>query len=425
MDVSLDWRKRARVWIVGAALGAGVIACSEDLEGGAACPALCSGQNVTVFDTTIEAVSLDTSLVGIPAFGNDGSLYLAFRGDTLDVRSVVRFDSIPSTFNKGGGDSAITRLDSAYLLLRVNAIGTKVKGPVRINLFDVDTTEADTSVAVVRTLFRPDRLIGGSTLDTNQVRDSLRVYFSNGPLLAKIAGKKRLRVGIQATSAQGVEINLGSIDGGQTPLLRFDPAPEDTAISPLSISPLSQTPSDDAHQASDFLDYIVVLKAPLPPTGPVLSVGGLPNRRAFLRFDIPARILDSSTVLRATLILTQQPNRAIDPKDTLVVVPELVRAGPEVLDLRRAAILTDPFAFDTIRVAPGDSGTRLIEMASAVRQWATVSSAALSQQRAIILRTSRQGTSAFEVLISSREAPVALRPRLRVNYARRTSFGIP
>ena len=166
-------------------------------------------------------------------------------------------------------------------------------------------------------------------------------------------------------------------------------------------------------------------KAPLPPTGPVLSVGGLPNRRAFLRFDIPARILDSSTVLRATLILTQQPNRAIDPKDTLVVVPELVRAGVEVLDLRRAAILTDPFAFDTIRVAPGDSGTRLIEMASAVRQWATVSSAALSQQRAIILRTSRQGTSAFEVLISSREAPVALRPRLRVNYARRTSFGIP
>ncbi len=425
MDVSLDWRKRSRLWLLGAALGASVLACSEDLEGGAGCPALCSGQNVTVFDTTFEAISLDTTLFGIPAFGNDGSLFLASRGDTLDVRSVIRFDSIPATFLKSGGDSAITRLDSAYLLLQVNAAGTKVKGPVRINLFDVDTADADTSLAVVQTLFRPDRLIGGSTLDTNQVRDSIRVYLSNGLLLAKIAGKKRLRLGLQVTSATGAQINLGSIDGGQSPFLRFDPAPEDTAIKAVSVSPFSQTPADQPLLAVDFLDYIVVVKSPPPRVGPLLSVGGMPNRRVFLRFNIPPRILDSATVLRATLVLTQQPNRAIDPKDSLVVVPELVRAGEDVVDLLRASTLTDPFAFDTLRIAPGDSGTREIEMAGAVRQWAAVSGSTFKQQRAIILRTTAQGVSAFDVLISSRGAPSALRPRLRVNYALRTSFGIP
>ncbi|MEO6443646.1 MAG: hypothetical protein ABIZ91_16310 [Gemmatimonadaceae bacterium] len=425
MDVSLDWRKRARRWLLGAALGASVMACTEDLEGGAACPALCSGQNVTVFDTTFEAVTLDTTLLGIPAFGNEGALLLASRGDTLDIRSVVRFDSISPTFVKGGVDSVITRLDSAYLLLQVNATGTKVRAPVRIDLFDVDTTEADTSLAVVKTLFRPDRLIGGTTLDTNQVKDSIRVYFNNAALLAKISARKRLRVGIKATSTAGVEINLGAIDGGQSPFLRFDPAPEDTVIKAITVSPLSRTPVGQVQLAADFLDYIVVFKAPAPPTGPVLSTGGMPNRRIYLRFNIPSRILDSATVLRATLILTQQPRRAVDPRDSMSVYPQVVRAGEDLLDITRSAILTDPFAFDSIRVAPGDSGIRVIEMAAAVRQWAAVSGSSFKQQQAIILRTVRQGVSAFEVSFSSMEAQPALRPRLRVNYALRTSFGIP
>src|SRR5574338_368335 len=100
MDVSLDWRKRARVVLLGLALGAGVVACGEDLESGAACPVLCPGQNLTVFDTTFDAVSFDTTVSGIPGFGTEASMYLAARGDTLDVRGVVRFDSLPSTFQK-------------------------------------------------------------------------------------------------------------------------------------------------------------------------------------------------------------------------------------------------------------------------------------------------------------------------------------
>lgn len=425
MLVLRNWRKRARPLLLGAALAAGVVACGEDLESGAACPVLCSGQNLAVFDTTFEAVTLDSTIVGIPGFGTEGQLYLAHRGDTLDVRGVVRFDTLPSTFLRALVDSAITRLDSAYLKLTVGATATRVRGPVRIDLFDVDTTEADTVNTVVQSLFRPDRLIGGASFDSAQVRDSVRIPLLNARLLAKIAAKQRLRVGIKLTSAAGAEIEFGSIEGGGSPVVRFDPAPEDTTVAPLSVFPTSATPPGNAVVSGDFLDYTIVVAAPASPTTGVITVGGIPNRRTFMRFALPSRILDSSTVLRASLILTQLPNRSINRTDTLAIYPEISLASAEVTDVTRAALLVGGFAFDSLRVAPGDSGVRVLEVASAVRQWAALQSETIPQQSALVLRSSREGTSPFELYFYSREAPAALRPRLRVSYALRTSFGIP
>lgn len=411
--------------MLAAAMVGGIVACGENLESGAACPILCSGQDLAVLDTTIDAVTFDSTVSGIPGFGTEGSLYIASRGDTLDVRAIVRFDSLPSTFSKGGGDSAITRLDSAYLALIVNATSTKVRGSVRVDLFDVDTAESDTVAAVVQSLFRPDRLIGGSTYDSAQVKDSIKVKLDNAKLLAKVVGKQRLRIGIKVSAAKGAELDIGSIEGGASPIVRFDPAPEDTAIKELGVFPVSQTPPNNTVVSGDYLDYTIVVAAPPPPVGAVLAVGGIPNKRAFMRFNVPSRILDSSTVLRATLIFTQQPNRAIDPKDTVAIVPEVSLATDDVTDVTRTALLLAGFAFDTLRAAPADSGARELDVAQAVRQWASANASAIPQQKVLVLRSTQEGTSPFEFHLSSRTAPVALRPRLRVSYALRTSFGIP
>jgi hypothetical protein len=436
MDVSLDLHRHRRVdasrrprrasaLFLFLALGWGIQACSEELDGGAACPSLCPGQNVSVLDTTFDAVALDTTIVGIPSLGAEGQLWVATRGDTLDTRAIIRFDSLTTRFTKAGADSAITVIDSAYILLRVNTTGTRRTAPVRIDVYDVDTTEADTVTAALRALFRPDRLIGGTTFDTALVKDLIKVFLDNAPLLAKITAKQRLRLGLRATSAAGVELNLGSVEGAQTAILRYDPAPADTAIKAIAVLPLSSAPTDQPQLQSDLADFSVVFAAP-PAAGPeLLSVGGLPARRAFFRFDVPSRIIDSSTVLRATLLLTQRPNRTIDPRDSLLVVPQLVVAGEEVTDLTRAAVLLSNFALDSLRIAPGDSGVLEIEIVSALRTWALSGTNALKQQRAVVLRSSREAFSPFEVLFFSRDAEPALRPRLRVSYALRTSFGIP
>ncbi|HEX4932510.1 MAG TPA: hypothetical protein VFV33_04970 [Gemmatimonadaceae bacterium] len=429
MDVLLDWRsrvnRRARSLLLFVSLGAGVVACGEDLESGAACPVLCPGQSVSVFDTTFEAVALDSTVDGIPGFGTEDALVLADRGDTLDVRAVVRFDTIPSTFLKNAGDSTINRLDSARVTFTVIDTVTRVRGSVRLDVFDVDTADADTVAAVVKSLFRQDRLIGSVTLDSAAVKDSIRIPLSNVAVLRKITAKSRLRLGVKLTTAAGGQIVLGSLDGGATPQLRFRPAPEDTSVRALTITPTSGTPASNATVAADFADYTLVFKAPAIPGGTRLSVGGIPSRRIYFRFNVPSRILDSSTVLRASLLLTQLPNRAVLARDTVAVVPEYSTAAEDLADVTRSALLTSGFTFDTLRVAPGDSGLRVLEVATAVRAWAAAQSSTIKQQNALILRSTREARSPFELHFSSREGPAALRPRLRVSYALRTSFGIP
>jgi hypothetical protein len=310
--------------------------------------------------------------------------------------------------------------------LRLPAATDKsVRAPVRIDLYDVDTTAVDdTSTAAIIALFRPDRLIGGSTLDTSQVRDSMRVYLDNAKLLAKITAKARLRIGLRITSDSAAILRLGSFDASLPTELRYDPVPSDTAIDEITVALRSDTPLSNTGLLVDLFDYTVIVKSPPAPSGAILSVGGLPVRRTFLRFDIPARILDSSTVLRATLLLTQQPNRAIDIGDSVLVLPYMVNAGEEVTDIGRAATLLSVFPVDTVRLAPGDSGLRQIEVAAAVRAWSTVNNP-FRQQRAIVLLSNDEGRGPFDAHFFSLEAPAALRPRLRVSYSLRTSFGIP
>lgn len=399
-------------------------ACSEDLDSGGGCPVLCPQQSVLVVDTVLEAVVLDTVITGNPAVGTEATLLLAARGDTLDTRVVLRFDSLPASYTVASGDTAIAAIDSAFIQLRVDVAGTRITDSVRIDLYDVDTTATDTAYTALLPLFRPDRLLGGTTFDTSAVRDSIRVFFDNARLLAKITAGARLRVGLRISSPAGAILSIGAFDGAQPAQLFYDPAPADTSVDALTVNLRSTTPSSDAQLQVDLSDYVIVSKAPPGPPPGVLSVGGLPARRTFLRFVIPSLILDSSTVLRATLLLNQVPALSADPRDSILILPQPVLAGEEVTDFARAAVLLSAIPIDTLRVAPGDSGARQLEMVAAVRQWAALGTT-FRPQRAIVLRSSVEGVGAFEATFSSTEAAQSLRPRLRISYSRTTSFGIP
>lgn len=402
-----------------------IAACNESLDTGAACPVLCPPQNVIVRDTVLDAVSLDTSLAGFPLVGTELTLFLAARGDTVDVRGVVRFDSLTATFTKNGGDSAITEIDSAGIVLLIDRPNSSYKAPVRFSLYDVDTTAADTSLVAIKALFRPDRLIGGATLDTNEIKDTTIVPFDNAKILDKILNKQRLRVGIQVESDSAVVLLAGTANNSKAALVQYDPLPSDTAVHIISVGPLSKTPVDNGELLGDLTDYQVIMKSPQAPlTSDVLTIGGMEGRRALFRFDVPSSIIDSSTVLRATLQAVQRPVRGFDETKTFTVQPQFVIAGKEVTDLSRSAYLVATLSgLDSLRVTPADSGQRLVEMVTVLRAWATAGAA--NGQRGIILRSSQEGTSPLEMQFYSTKAPPALRPKLRVSYATRTNFGIP
>jgi hypothetical protein len=159
----------------------------------------------------------------------------------------------------------------------------------------------------------------------------------------------------------------------------------------------------------------------------VLTVGGVPGRRSYLRFELPIGIVDSTSVVRATLELTQYPNRlAFRGADTMSLYPQAVVASELVTDLQTAAnLLGAPTSFrlDSLRVPPNDSGKVEIEVIGLVQVWRLTEPQAAS--RALVLRLPTEGSGQNEMYFFSTEAAEALRPRLRIVYVPRVGFGLP
>jgi len=413
--------------LLGLAVGT-LVACREDLDGTAGCPALCPEQNIVSNDTLLETfVAVDSTITGYPSLGTEALLLVASRGDTLDARAVMRFDTLTQRFSRGGVDSAIYALDSSMVIVRLDTAGTKATAPVTVELYDVDTTAVDTSTAAVLALFRPDRLIGGKTYEANELkRDTLRVPLQNDKVLGKLTGSapRRLRLGFRVQSSASAQIRIVAREGGFTNQVSYDPSP-DTLVRALVNSPASLTPTDNPTIRGDLTDYQLVAKSTGTSAGSLLGVGGLPAQRAYLRFDIPSRLVDSTTIVRATLVLTQVPNASVDANDSLTIYPHVVRAAVELTDIGRSAGILNPpnFEIDSIRVVPSSSGPRAIEIVGALRDWKTTGPKTL--QRAIVLRSSAEGASAPSALFYSSDAAPALRPRLRITYVNQVEFGIP
>jgi hypothetical protein len=420
---------RNRLW--GMALLVGVVGtlagCSEDLKGTAGCPSLCPEQNVVPRDTLLETfMAVDTTVVGYPVIGTEPFLLLASRGDTLDTRAVIRFDSLTQRFSRGGADSAIYTVDSSTVLLSLDTTGTKATAPVSIEVYDVDTTAVDTATSAALSLFRPDRLIGGRTYATAELKDTLRVPLQNDKVLGKLTGTapRRLRLGFRVRSTAPSQIRLRSRDGGGAPRLTYDASP-DTAVKALINSPSSSTPTDNPTLRNDLTDYQLVAMSPGNSAGNLLAVGGLPGQRTYLRFNVPTRLIDSATVVRATLLLTQVPTNSVDAADSLTIYPQVVRATLTLTDVVKSAGILNPPALeiDSLRFRPNESGLRSIEIVGAVRQWKAIGAASL--QRAIVLRSATEGASPSAMLFYSSKAPAAQRPRLRITYVNNVEFGVP
>jgi hypothetical protein len=165
-----------------------------------------------VRDTVLDPVALDTSLAGVPVAGNAPALLLALRPgpDSLDVRVVVRFDSLPAKFAPpAGGDSvALTAIAGTGIRFSVDTAGTRFTAPVTLEAYDVDTVGAiDTSTAVLAGLFRPDRRLGSVTLAPGAITgDTVRIPLANAAVLAKAQAGARLRVGVRVVSTADARV---------------------------------------------------------------------------------------------------------------------------------------------------------------------------------------------------------------------------
>ena len=407
--------------LVGAMAG-----CGENIEGGASCPILCPDQQVAVQDTTLEPVVLDSSVTGLPGLGEEPFLAAHTYGDTVQSAVVIRFDTLAKTYTRGVETTArdIEFVENSRIFVRLDSASTKRSADIVVEAYDVDTTAADTVTSALVPLFRASRLLGSVTIPKDTVLDTLGVPVSTVRLLQKIRAGQRLRVGLLARSAAPVSVRFSRDASGQVGTLEFDPSPDTVAL--ILQTPYSTTPTTPAILQSALADYSVVLKGTPPPPAGTLSVGGFPARRIYLRFDIPSKLLDSSTVVRATLQLTQVPSPSIRASDTVSIAPFLVGASTRVTDISRAAVIleqSDYFRGSVFRVPPNGSGVRDLEMVNVLRRWTLQK--ADEFPRAIVLRYENEGGDPHEVRFYSSEAAAALRPKLKITYVPGVQFGLP
>jgi hypothetical protein len=415
-------RLRPLAALAGLALAFG--ACDEQLNGGIGCLNLCPPQQVTMRDTTLFAVVIDSSIAGYPALGGEFQFFVAHFGDTLQTAAIFRFDSLPKFWRPDGvSDSAIVYIDTGSHLRLTIATGDTLGLATTIELYDVDLGIEDTIPEDAATAFTPDRLLSSITVPADSLRDSVLVPIDPAFILAKMNEINRLRLGVRVTQAGNPRLRVAATNSGGAAQLVFRPSP-DTAVDVIRNEPFSRAPLDP-FIANDLADYLVVLQAPPAAPPDVFRVGGLPARRVYLRFIIPPNILDSSNVVRATLFLTQRPNPfAPKPQDTVGLGHFGVVAGAAVTDLTKALFFIQRLSNrDTIRFVAADSGVRSFEMIDWVRAWRGTSP--LTTPRAMALATSTEGENALQLDFFSIEAAITERPRLRLTYIPRAEGPFP
>jgi hypothetical protein len=146
-----------------------------------------------------------------------------------------------------------------------------------------------------------------------------------------------------------------------------------------------------------------------------------------MRFDLPRHIVDSSTVVRATLTLTQYPIRSsASAQDSLGIYPFAITAGAIVTDiprLMRLVTVSTLTAVDSLRVVPADSGTRRLELVNLVRVWRNTK--VEQTQRALVLVVGEEGQNPAVAAFFSSAAPSGLKPRLQLTYVPQVTLGLP
>ena len=149
----------------------------------------------------------------------------------------------------------------------------------------------------------------------------------------------------------------------------------------------------------------------------LLAVGGAPSARSLLRFDLPARIRDSATIVRATLELTP-----VAPITGLPFDPARLLARGVLADVGAKSPVSTSIGRvpeDTLEIGATTVG---IEAVRLVELWLGSS----SRPSALILSLTPEAASfSRPVFYSTRATDPALRPRLRLSYLLSFPFETP
>jgi hypothetical protein len=400
------------LWLA-AAVGLAVTgACQERLTEPAECPALCPGGTPQVFDTVLTALpGADSSYSGYVEGGSGLSLLVSNGLEASESRAVYRFGPRPDSVEVLDTNRAYL-VDSVLLSITLVARDTLVDG-LKLFLYRIDNTVASgVTFADVEA-----QLIEGNLIDSIQVADTL----NSGLVQVVLRGADVLKTGLPVDSGGTLAIGV-AMSAAQPSGVRIGATGGSSGATFVSYVTAQNVP-DTATGRKQSVSRTPTFNTFVSETTPVLdtlrlTVGGEPSSRALIRFDLPQRLEDSATVVRATLELI--PSR---PIVGLPTDPSLLVAKAVLADLGAKSPVTEEQAFiSTDTLTPGIADTVRLDVTNMVRLWQSTTS---ERPEALFVSLLPEAATFMRAEFGSSRSPEVGGPRLRLTYMLAFPFESP
>ena len=108
------------------------------------------------------------------------------------------------------------------------------------------------------------------------------------------------------------------------------------------------------------------------------------------------------------------------------VFPVAIVAAPRVTDVTTTlqfSTALGTLGLKATRTTPADSGVKEFEVVSLIKAWGTVADSL--NPRVLALQSADENQTPGEITFFSTRAAASLRPRLRITFVPRVSYGVP
>lgn len=378
-----------------------VVSCKEDLTAPGSCPDFCPSTLITVIDTIVlGSIVRDSSFRGYVRPNRASTLQVSRDQAGLLSRAVVRFLPLSERIVLVAGDTVgepIVAVDSFRLEIVIDRF-PELAG-LEIGLHRLPAS-VDTLVTLseVEPFFDDSTLIGTIPLpDTLEAGDPVSATLASDAFPTLDQDERVAAVGVTLRAPSAGFVNVRAIrGGGGATLTRF------MKVDSAGAEVVERSEARVAELNS------VVFPSPPDPVDDELAVGGAPSSRSILRVDLPSSIVDSATVVRATLILV--PSRPVigAPVDSITVQTEPLAAdfGP-----KSPIIATAVPGLGAAKVAVGATDTVRIDISHIVDRWSRDPSA----PRSFMIRVAPEAAGMGEFRFNSSRMPTGA-PSLHLTY---------
>ncbi len=387
-----------------AGIAVGVLACEVSITTPGSCPEFCPSAVIELIDTVLVGVlEDDTSFTGYADALGASAMQVAGGGAGVESRVIIRFARF--------GDSAavdslvqgpVVRQDSFQLDLVLLSRSPDVTG-LQITVHRIDSTANFLGdFTELAPFFEDSTIIGMIAIPDTVTADTVSAIIPGDAFPDFEANENQVAVGL-------------SIRGTTPAFAKF--RTRETGLGALLTRYVLVESGVDSLERTDLrlseFDAFVDTDLPGPPAGALL-VGGTPSARAFLRVNLPPVIVDSSRIVRATLLLI--PVEVLGaPMDTFLVVAEALGADFGA----KSPILPTP---DTLLmrtpVGVGSTDTVSIDISNVLAFWQN----SPDQVRSLVVHLDLEGASPAQLRLASTRMP-GMEPAIRVTYVPPFRFG--